>query len=206
MNRTTHFILLSAILAWLPISQLYAKELADYRVGDTVETDIVAPEKFLVVDPQATDALKRREGDRLPMIARYYPEVSGEAEAALLKTFANARNNFLNLGETQFKHHLPDPNASDELIQSVMDWPGLDKSFPLSAELAGLWARGQSDEAFLNSLTAELHVAMQQYIFPAQAPAGWHTGNAARLIALTNTDIIPTPQLVDEKGFTVTRS
>ncbi|HEX4343884.1 MAG TPA: hypothetical protein VH255_10855, partial [Verrucomicrobiae bacterium] len=62
------------------------------------------------------------------------------------------------------------------------------------------------DEAFLNSLTAELHAAMQQYIFPAQAPAGWHTGNAARLIALTNADVIPTPQLVDEKGFTVTRS
>ena len=38
-----------------------AKELAEYRIGDTVLEDIVAPMPLMVVDPEATAALKDKE-------------------------------------------------------------------------------------------------------------------------------------------------
>ena len=206
VSRTTRGILVAAVLAWLPIAQLQAKELADYHIGDTVDADIVAPEKFILINEQATDTLRQREGQRLPMVARYYPGAAGEAESALRKSFINARNNFINVVETQFHKQLPDATVTDEFLQTVIDYPGLDKSFPLNLTLAGLWARGQSDEAFLNALASRVHGAMQQYILPAQVPDGWKTGAGARLVPLTNADVVPTPQLVEEKGFTVSRS
>ena len=206
VSRIVRRILIAAVLVWLPFSHLQAKELSDYRVGDTVDADIVAPEKFLLVNEQGTDALRQRETARMPMVARYYPGAADEAEVALRKSFTDARNNFLNLVETQFHRQLPDKNVTDDFLQQVISYPGQDKSFPLNLTLAGLWARGESDEAFLNGLTSRLHDAMKQYILPAQVPDGWKTGSGARLIALTNADIIPTPQMVEEKGFTVTRS
>ena len=206
VSRIVRRILIAAVLVWLPFSHLQAKELSDYRVGDTVDADIVAPEKFLLVNEQGTDALRQRETARMPMVARYYPGAADEAEVALRKSFTDARNNFLNLVETQFHRQLPDKNVTDDFLQQVISYPGQDKSFPLNLTLAGLWARGESDEAFLNGLTSRLHDAMKKYILPAQVPDGWKTGSGARLIALTNADIIPTPQMVEEKGFTVTRS
>jgi len=206
VSRIVRRILLAAVLAWLPFSQLQAKELSDYHVGDTVDADIVAPEKFLLVNEQGTDALRQRETARMPMVARYYPGAADEAEAALRKSFTDARNNFLNLVETQFHRQLPNKNVTDDFLQQIIGYPGQDKSFPLNLTLAGLWARGESDEAFLNGLASRLHEAMKQYILPAQVPDGWKTGSGARLIALTNADMVPTPQMVEEKGFTVTRS
>jgi hypothetical protein len=206
MVATLRSVLLAAIFAWLAICTLPAKELADYRLGDAIEADIVAPEKFIVVDVAATETLRRREAQQRPMVARYYPGVAGEVETALRREFANARNNFLNAVETQFHRRMPDAAITDDFLQSVVQSPGLDKSFPLTTGLAGIWARGESDGKFLAALAGHLHEAMKQFIFPAQPPEGWHTGNAARLVALTNYDAVPTPELVEGKSFTVVRS
>ncbi len=206
VSRTARFVQIALCSGLLLAGSAFAKELSDYRVGDTVEADIVAPQKFLVVDTQSADPQKRRQIQNLPMVARFYPAVADETDAALRGAFTNAHNNFFSLVLAQFHRQLPDPKVTDDFLQQVLKTPGLDKSFPLTVELAGIWARGQSDEDFINSLAGRLHESMQLYIFPAQVPDGWKTGNGARLVSLPNADALPTADMVEEKGFTVLRS
>src|SRR5260370_9380353 len=71
---------LPAALALLLIPNLPAADLPDYKVGDTATQDIVAPIPLVVIDAEATEALKQKEGSRVPVICRYYTNAADEAE------------------------------------------------------------------------------------------------------------------------------
>ena len=67
----------------------------DYKEGDTAKEDIITPVPLVVIDPEATETLKRKEASRVPVICRYYTNAAAEAERELLSAIAATRSNFL---------------------------------------------------------------------------------------------------------------
>src|SRR5262245_46731960 len=120
VNRLTRFLLLSICCVGLTSAGL-AKELAEYRLGDQIEGDIVTPVSLMVVDPIATKTLKDKEEFRIPVIFRYHEAALATVEINLRDTFAVARSNFLFLVEDSFRRTQLDAQQMDsELFQRVI--------------------------------------------------------------------------------------
>src|ERR1041385_7387730 len=95
------FVLL-VVIAAVSVSALQAKELAAYKIGERVEEDISTPAPLVVVDSDATAALKEKEGERVPVIFRFNPKIADEVTTAFHESFVKTRNNFLDAVEQDF--------------------------------------------------------------------------------------------------------
>src|SRR5262245_41320378 len=82
--------------------RLVAKD-PDYKIGDRADADVVTPIPLVVVDREATDRMKEREAQRVPVIYRFYPRALEETDAAFHSTFATTRSNFLDAFSTAFR-------------------------------------------------------------------------------------------------------
>src|SRR6185312_1580150 len=148
--------LLLALL--LPIGTLSAKDLGDYQLGDKAEEDIVATSKLNFVDVQGTQAERDKEAQRVPIILRYYPNAGDDVEAQFRLAFAKTREQFLRSLNKSFGH----PTLSSQEIGSfkfqslAILFQKQNDSFPLSTNQAALWAAGEDDKSYENSLAATL--------------------------------------------------
>ncbi len=206
VSRVLRFLLLTAIAGLLP--QLTAKELADYRIGDTVASNIVAPVRLIVTNPEATEALKDKEAQKVYVICRYYPKAVDEAEGALRQAFASARSNFLDRVEEAFKQRKLDAQAvaSEKFRKLVADYESMNKFAPLNFKLAATWAQSQSDADFQDPLVAHLRAAMDRSVRPDHLPEGIKLTYTLRLAVMTNLDVEPTLETVDRQDTTITRT
>src|SRR5262245_23387916 len=69
--------------------------VADYKLGDVADTDVVTPVPLLVVNPEATEVLKQKASAEVRFVVRHAPDVVKEAEAELREQIAAARRNFM---------------------------------------------------------------------------------------------------------------
>ena len=88
---------ISAVLLLASISGALAKDVAEYRIGDQVTENIVTPVALMVVDPAATDALKEKESQRIPVVFRFDKTAATVVETELRETVSLARSNFVQL-------------------------------------------------------------------------------------------------------------
>ena len=93
------------------VSITTAKDVADYRIGDQVIENIVTPVPLMVVDPAATDALKEKESQRIPVVFRFDKTAAALVELEIRETFSLARSNFVRLMHSSF-HHTKLPTSS----------------------------------------------------------------------------------------------
>lgn len=143
-----------------------AKELTDYRVGDRIEADVVTPLPLMVVDPAATEALKEKEIQRIPVVFRFDKSAAINVEADLREKYSLARSNFLFLMHSSFHHtrleeHQTTTEQFDKLIASFKK---RDKYFPLTDALAVDWALGRDGLAEQVKVMARIRTAMEQPI------------------------------------------
>jgi len=165
VNRLTRSLLVTIL--WVGfISIGLAKELAEYRLGDTLEEDVVTPVALMVIDPVATKALKDKEEYRIPVIFRYNETALATVEIQLRDTFTTARSNFLFLVEDSFRRTQLDEHQLDsELFQRVVDtFKRRNKGFPLSDEMAREWVAGSVVLPEQIALSARVHQAMEGLI------------------------------------------
>lgn len=158
-------ILLAATLV-ASATAAHARELAGYKIGDRVEENIVTPIPLVVVDPEATAILKEREGERVPAVFRFDPDIADSAIAAFHESFITTRGNFLDAVERAFNRRKLDAAslASQEFADTVAAFQRRNRLFPMSAELARVWASGESDEAMEQPLTTALRNVMKQFV------------------------------------------
>ncbi|HXT12239.1 MAG TPA: hypothetical protein VN873_11810 [Candidatus Angelobacter sp.] len=174
--------LLAVVL--LPISFLSAKELGDYQVGDKAEEDIVATSKLNFVDPEGTDALRQKEAQRVPVILRYDTNAASEVEGRFRKAFEETRENFLGSVNKDFGHE----KLADDEIDSfkfhtlAVLFEKQNQLFPMSTSQAALWASGDDDKAYEDTLAAKLKQAMSAVIHPETIPANFRFGATVRVI------------------------
>lgn len=176
---------IAVTLGLFAAAALPAKELAAYQVGETAEADITASVALDVIDPEATAARRADEAFKIPAIFREFPVAMTNA---LTQNFSSA----FAAEHAAFLAALKEKFQLAVLNQETIDSPDFEKflagfnakknSFPVSTELAGLWARGDSDAAvqggWLDSLLAMTHRAIRA----DDLPPGFVLGETARIV------------------------
>jgi hypothetical protein len=198
-----HFFSCLAI-TFLAASNVPAKE---YKIGDNAEEDITAPARLVVIDAEATDALKEKEAQKVPVIYRYYARALDEVETAFHSTFVQTRSNFLDAIETRFNLRTFDPEqiTSNDYQRFLTQFQKQNILFPVSPSLSRIWAKGESDQEFESALTAKLREAMKAYIRPDTGPKDIWVGSTIRLVSLAENETI-NPRLVQERGFNLPKT
>jgi hypothetical protein len=202
MVKEAHYFSTFAVITLLSISSLSAKQLADYKIGDRVEEDITTPAELVVIDAEATAALKEKEGERVPVIFWFYPRAIDEATAAFHESFVKTRGNFLDAVEQNFDQRKLDSTAlaSDKFSQLIVSFQKRSALFPVTTELARIWAGGESDQAYEAPFGASLRDEMKLFIRATNAvPEGAKVGATVRVVSYGDNETL-TEQLVARHG------
>lgn len=138
----------------------------DYEVGDIASEGIVTPVQLIVLDPEATEKLRQQEAARVPAIFRHYPDAVDEAEASLRSTFAATREKFLTSLEAAFRRRQLGSTAvaNARFARLIGSFQRQNKSFPLTTNLAQVWAKGEEDEPIVAPLVSKLRETMGRTI------------------------------------------
>jgi len=176
------------ILAAVGLSVVHAKSPSDYRLGDQITEDIVTPVPLMVVDSDATQALKRKEANRIPVIFRYNETAVAAAEASLREAFAQARSNFLARVAAGFGRS--ELNASqmesDQFLRVIQAFQRDQPAFPLSEEMARAWAGGNAVLPEQIALSARIHQVMEGLIRHDTLTNAPKLGSIVLLVPVTN--------------------
>lgn len=186
----------------LLVLNLPARNLADYQIGDKAEEDIVATTKLSFVDADATEAMKLRDAQRVPVVIRYYTNAADNLEAQFQEIFSRTQVNFLKAVDDSFGH----PTLSAQELGSpkfqslVASFQKENQLFPLSANRAALWASGDPDQAYESSLAATLRQAMTPIIRPDPLPDGIKLNTTVRLVPLGDPNVKLTSESAQRLG------
>lgn len=181
---------------------LCARELSSYKLGDRAEEDIAAPFELTVIDRPATETLRLKEGERVPAVFRFYPEIAGEVTKAFHESFAATRENFLNAVLENFKvQTLAETNLGSPAFERfVSSFQKKNRLFPVSLELARIWAGGGPDDGVETPLLASLRDAMNQFIRTTNVVTGAaKVGGTVRVISYADDETV-SEQMVARRG------
>jgi len=122
----TAITVLAAALV-LPLHSAHAA-LPDYKLGDVAREDIITPVRLLVVNPDATEALKQKVALQVPFIVRRTPQSADEAEQDLRQSIATARTKFMAALQGAVRGRVPsvadlDTPAGTSVIQAMAASP-----------------------------------------------------------------------------------
>lgn len=156
--------LLPVVLSFSVTLSLAAKELADYRIGDIVAEDIIAPLPLMVVDAEASAALKEKEAQRIPVVFRFDRTAAAGVEAEMREAFIVARSNFVKLMHSSFHHtKLEEYQLETEQFDKLLaSFKRRDKVFPLPRPLAEEWALGRDGQKEYAALFAHVRSVLEQ--------------------------------------------
>src|SRR6185369_9306964 len=210
MVRTTLRFIFFPGLALVLVASLFANDLADYRLGDTVIDDILTPVPLKVIDPRATEELKLKEELRTPIILRFDPTASEKAETAIRDAFAFQRSNFLNAIELAYgRRKLADNALTLPKFQRLLaNYNKKHKPFTLTTNLAELWAKGDPGRVVQASLVARVQEAMEHPIRLAAWPDELKSklSFTVRLVPVTSADEVITLETVERRGTNMQRT
>jgi hypothetical protein len=135
------------------------------KLGDVAPDDIITPVPLVVLDPEATDALKEKVGQQAPSIVRFIPDAGAQAETELRKAVAGARAKFLSALDALQDHPPTAADIGTPVFSAARDYlvNNSSKNFP-TALFTEMWVRGQSDAAVIDSLMPPLHEILAQPI------------------------------------------
>lgn len=191
MVKTAFRLCFTCALAVFGAGALHAKDLAAYQVGDVAATNITTPVALDVIDPQATAARKAAEALKTPAIFRNYPDapITNAMAEALQAAFAATRSNFLAALKTDFPTVPLDRGTitSARFTGFLAAFNSRNKSFPVSAGLAGRWAAGNAGRDTENHYLALLLRMTHRPIRPDSLPEGIALGDTLLLAPVNST-------------------
>ncbi len=198
-RRRRHSLLLACGLACLApfgtSAQAPVKKLSDYQVGDVVTTDIATPVELVVIDREASAALREKEAAKVPVFVRVDTNAAEKAVAAMRAALVDFREEFLITLEVRFgTRKLSNSQLKSEEFRNLHEvYRNLHKKFPLTLSLATKWAQG-GDWAELETLfISRVRAAMtSSYVRPDDLPAEAKSGPAqVRLITSPINETVP---------------
>ena len=203
-----HRIGLIWIITLSCVPSLHAKDLAVYHIGDVAEQDIITPVALDVVDPAATAALKSAEATRTPVIFRICTDTTNALAKEFLAEFAGARSNFIAAVQDTFHQATLDDKtiAAPDFGYLITAFNIKNKNFPVTADLAAAWARGNSGLTEQKRLLDFLMFTMQHPIRPDDLPDNFVAGEIVRLVPVKNPDEKLTLPDAETRGKLVTAS
>jgi hypothetical protein len=186
------------------------RKLADYRVGEIAQSNIIATVELVVVDREASAALREKEALKVPAIAVFNPNATDEAVAALRDTFSRTRAEFLSELEKTFgRQKLGAQRLTTPMWRRFYTgFAAAHKPFPLTPALAQQWAQGQSgadtESLWVNRVRAAI---VDRYIRPDEVPAEVRAGPPlVRMVSVPARGPAPDLALVDQMSIGVPRT
>ena len=199
----TAITVLAAALV-LPLHSAHAA-VPDYKLGDVAREDIITPVRLLVVNPDATEALKQKVALQVPFIIRRTPQSADEAEQDLRQSIATARTKFMAALQGAVRGRVPsvadlDTPAGTSVIQAMgRESP---QDLPID-KLAPLWVLGVSDQPFVESLLRPLREVMAQPVVGNKTESQLPANQSVRLISVKSASERPTALELEDTGVTV---
>ncbi|MEO5961500.1 MAG: hypothetical protein ABIZ49_12850 [Opitutaceae bacterium] len=181
-----------------------AAAVPDYKLGDVAAEDVVTPVQLLVVNPDATEALKAKVAQQIHLVIRYTPQTAGEAEKDLRDNLAAARRNFIAALQALGGRGPSTDDVDSAAYKAAMRDAVRDanKDLPLD-RLAPLWVRGASDSALVESLVQPLREAMAQPIVASKTETSIPGSQPVRIVPLKNAGVSPTVREIENAGPSV---
>ncbi|HMJ66271.1 MAG TPA: hypothetical protein VK615_13075, partial [Candidatus Binatia bacterium] len=185
-GRTTNYPIAIATCAWLgAITVAQASALAllqepgsktsftEYRIGDVATHDIIAPFEIAVVNAERTERLRQQELDKLPAIYRFDPWVTLQAEENFSQAFSRTRAAFLeNMESAAGRKILDEATIEHPSFWRFVAWFKRGHAdFPITTNLATLWALGRPDDALRFQLQSCLQDMSSRYIRADDLPS-----------------------------------
>lgn len=192
----------SGLVALLLSGSPVRAAVPDYKLGDVAAEDVVTPVQLLVVNPEATGALKQRVAEQVLFVVRQSPQSAVDAEAELRQSIAAARVSFTKALQGALDGRAPTAGEADEpafaaaITEAGRDIP---KDVPLD-QLARLWVRGESDEPIVQSLLQPVREVMAQPILTSRTESTFPASPAVRLMTVKKLDSPPTAQEIEDPG------
>lgn len=183
MVTGVNFFRLICLCVLISISTLHAKDLAAYHPGDAAGENISTPVALDVIDADATVARKAAEALKTPAIFRSYPNPTN----AMVKNFLAAFEKSRALFTTNFHSTFGEITNADETVASpvfsgfVIAFNRKKIPFPISSELASVWAHGDAGTAIQTRLVNTLLQMAHRHIRPDDLPARVALGETLRL-------------------------
>jgi hypothetical protein len=168
----------------------------EYKLGDVAAADVVTPVALVVVNPEATEQLKQRVADEVRFVVRHAPKSIVEVEAELRASILGVRRKFMtNLQQTDL-----DASTFDRVIGEIKG--SVPKDFPFE-KFAPVWARGQPDDAMLETLLQPIREVLAQPIVNNKTDTPLPTNQSVRLVPVQDLDRVPTPGELEQPGVLV---
>jgi hypothetical protein len=176
----------------------------DYKLGDVATEDVVTPVPLLVVNPEATEALKQRVAQQVPFIVRVATQNTADAEAALRESIATGRGTFEAalqrvLGRRATATDVGTPAFVEAMQALARELP---QDFPID-KLALLWVSGVSDEAFIETLLKPIREVMAQPVTAAKSDTPIPSNQQVRLLPVKTESDTPTREQLESAGPTI---
>jgi hypothetical protein len=169
----------------------------DYKLGDVAQEDVITPVPLLVVNPDATDALKQKVAQEVRFIVRHASQSAAAVEAEMRASITTARQSFM----TNLQRSDMDSSNFARVIREVSrDAP---KDLPFD-KLAPMWVRGVSDEKFIDALVQPVRDVMSQPIVSSKTDNPLPANQSLRLLPVKNVNETPTARELENPGSIVT--
>ena len=202
-----HF-LFACLGATFFISAVQAKDLAAYRVGDTAEENISTPVALDVIDEDATVARRAAEALKTPAIFRNYPDTTNAIAREFLSAFETERASFNADLRSAFGQitNADETVASTDFTNLIAAFNRKNNFFPVTDELAGLWAHGDAGATIQNRLLDSLLQMMHRAIRADDLPAGFALGETFRLVTVARPQQKLTLADAEQNGKLITQA
>ncbi len=187
----------------LPFSAARAA-VPDYKLGDVATEDVITPVPLLVVNPEATDALRQKVSQQVMLIVRYLPQGAAEADAELRQNVIRTRANFMVALEAALGRSPVEADLQAATYATVLrSAQRTAKDFPFE-KFAPLWVRGQSDEPMVAAMVQAVREVMSQPIVGTKTDTVLPTNQPVRLLPVKSFTEAPTPRELESGGAPIT--
>src|ERR1043166_3548208 len=173
-RQRAHFFFLLALAFFVcnASAQAPAKGIADYQIGDTAMSNIVASAELVVIDREASAALRQKEALKIPAIVRFDPKAADAAVKKLREAFALSHDQFTIELATKFgqRQLAPAQIGSPTFREFRAAFQNSNKGFPVTPKLANEWASGGTGDETQQQLIARLKETFLQRVRPDEWP------------------------------------
>ncbi len=139
----------------------------EWAVGEIVDADIVTPFTLTVFHPEETATLREVELPKVPSVWRHDPAVADAVETELRRRFMAARERFGAMIDREFQqrplHHVA-ALSDRRFFDALKTFQAGDSGFPLSTNLAELWALGDAGQVVMEDYAKQLRRFMTAHL------------------------------------------
>lgn len=202
MFTTFRVTTLAGLLVSLHAPLIAQTGVPEYRLGDVATQDVVAPVPLLVVNPEGTEALRRKVAQQVHFIVRHAPRIAAASETDLRATIDGTWLRFMQALQRELGGSAPSPAdidtpAFERALRTVAGESA--KDLPLD-RLARIWVRGLSDEMFVATMREPLRAVMAQPIVDTKTDSPLPASQPIRLIAESASGEMPAAAALETAG------